>query len=252
MWGYRLDATLAPTVAVNVRDRAACVGDAVNPKVQELLRFLEEPSALHFDDMLLPDEDPLVLEHQRLEHALAQRRTKRKMGAKRDVKLTWEQKYTLHRAKLDYQQERPYTSERGARWKALLTDRTLELLDLKCLDVMNEQGVDPREVSMLWDLAQSVERVPGTRLRRDRQNYAACILPTPLWHTARRRFLLGREKLALQGILSEDLKNLDNFPQALLGDLAGNAFTSTVCLANLVCAAVFSCEVNAASHAGGI
>jgi len=115
-----------------------------------------------------------------------------------------------------------------------LNDRTRELLDLKCLDVMNEQSMDPREVPMLWDLLQSVERVPGSRVRRDRQNYATCVLPPSLlWHTVRHRYVLGQEKLALQGIFEEDLKDI-TFPQQLLGDLAGNAFTSTVCLANML------------------
>eukprot|EP00438_Fugacium_kawagutii_P033337 Skav204223 [mRNA] locus=scaffold1550:92082:92544:- [translate_table: standard] len=46
-----------------------------------------------------------------------------------------------------------------------------------------------------------------------------------LWHSSRHRWVLGIEKLALQGIFTEDLKDID-FPEKLLGDLAGNAFTT--------------------------
>eukprot|EP00434_Breviolum_minutum_P021006 symbB.v1.2.018533.t1/scaffold1481.1/size116218/12 len=60
-----------------------------------------------------------------------------------------------------------------------------------------------------------------------------------LWHSSRHRWVLGIEKLALQGIFAEDLKDTD-FPQKLLGDLAGNAFTTTVCAANLI--AILSCS----------
>ena len=44
----------------------------------------------------------------------------------------------------------------------------------------------------------------------------------------RHRFILGREKLRLQGLVFDDTF-LDAFPEALLGDLAGNAFTATTC-----------------------
>jgi len=251
MWGYRISkegprATMSDSEKDAIRIQATNVGHEINPQVQSMLRFLEEPSALHFEDCMLPDDDPRVVEFLRQQYARKDAKSKdqeegsgEKKGRSKTAKLTWEQKYSLHRMKMQYQQERPYTSERGAAWKKMLNDRTMELLDLKCLDVMNEQSIDPREVPMLWDLAQSVERVPGTRVRRDRQNYATCILPTPLWHTSRHRFLLGVEKLALQGIFPEDLQDTA-FPQNLLGDLAGNAFTSTVCLANLMCAAVLA------------
>lgn len=220
MWGFRMDKELDPSEpAEDVRERAFQKGLELNPQVQELLKLLEEPSALHFDDLLLPDDDPRVSEDKRQLFAKARRRQERRAGGDEgrtaNAKLTWQQKYTMHRMKLDYAQERPYTSERGASWKSMLNDRTMELLDLKCLDVLNEQGMDPREVPMLWDLLQSVERVPGSRVRRDRQNYATCVLPPSLlWHTVRHRFILGQEKLALQGIFEEDLRDLASFPQA--------------------------------------
>ena len=44
----------------------------------------------------------------------------------------------------------------------------------------------------------------------------------------RHRFILGRERLRLQGLVFEDTF-LDAFSETLLGDLAGNAFTATTC-----------------------
>lgn len=243
MWGVRLTEEQPPPGAVDAMvAKAIKAGAAVAPRVRQLLRMLEEPSALHFDDFMLPDDDPRVQDFSRQMCAKGCRqREKTKANADKtakrseNAKLTWQQKYSMHRSKLDYAQERPYTSERGARWKMMLNDRLLELLDLKCLDVMNDQSKDPREFPMLWDLLQSVERVPGSRVRRDRQNYAQCLLPPSLlWHTVRHRFVIGQEKLRIQGIFDEDLRDLASFPQLLLGDLAGNAFTTTVCLVNFV------------------
>mmetsp|Transcript_23405 Transcript_23405/g.65363 ORF Transcript_23405/g.65363 Transcript_23405/m.65363 type:complete len:669 (+) Transcript_23405:1-2007(+) len=253
MWGFRMDA--APDASVSAeetREKAFEIGQGLNPRMQELLKLLEEPCALHFDDLLLDEDDPRIHEYNRQLYGKKARRRQEageagKVRSTLNSKLTWQQKYTMHREKLDYAQERPYTSERGARWKGMLNERTMELLDLKCLDVLNEQGMDPREVPMLWDLLQSVERVPGSRVRRDRQNYATCVLPPSLlWHTVRHRFILGQEKLALQGIFEEDLGDLKSFPQALLSDLAGNAFTSSVCLAMMLAAASLSEEASTA------
>lgn len=253
MWGFRMNLHPDPSETKEaVRERAFERGQGMNPRVQALLKLLEEPSALHFDDLLLDDADPRVHDYNRQLYGKTRRRQAAAASGKKsgeeggrfaNAKLTWQQKYTMHRMKLDYAHERPYTSERGAQWKGMLNERTCELLDLKCLDVMNEQGMDPREVPMLWDLLQSVERVPGSRVRRDRQNYATCILPPSLlWHTVRHRYILGQEKLALQGIFEDDLKDITCFSQVLLSDLAGNAFTSTVCLACMLAAGTFADE----------
>merc|ERR1711920_18564 len=162
---------------------------------------------------------------------------------KRGAKLDWQEKYDSHRSGHDYQYERPYTAVRDAEFLQVLNEREKELIDLKCLDVLNEQGKDPRTFSMLWELSQSVERVPGTRVRMDRQNYATCVLPGMLWHSSRHRWVLGVEKLALQGIFANDLLDT-NFSSKLLGDLAGNAFTSTVCAANVISAIICADDIN--------
>jgi len=215
----------------------------VEPHYNAILRELEEPCALHFDDCMLDDDHPDVRAHFQL---MSSKNRVCVRNKKKNAKQDWTQKYTSHRSSNDYQYERPYTAVRDAQFLTVLNDREKELLDLKCLDVLNEQGKDPRTHPMLWELSQSVERVPGTRVRADRQNYATCILPGMLWHSSRKRWVLGVEKLALQGVFAEDLLDT-NFPQRLLGDLAGNAFTTTVCAVNFLAALTIADEVCPAS-----
>jgi len=243
MWGIRIDG--APTGPGKDAEVMACAQRAshsVAPRFDAILTALEEPCALHFEDFMLDDDHPDVRAH--FELVKSKQRTSvtmKKKGAKKD----WTQKYGNHRIENDYQYERPYTGVRDAEFLHLLNPRERELVDLKCLDVLNEQGKDPRSVPMLWELTQSVERVPGTRVRRDRQNYATCILPGMLWHSSRHRWVLGIEKLALQGVFAGDLIDT-KFSQKLLGDLAGNAFTTTVCAANLIAALACADTISAA------
>eukprot|EP00930_Biecheleria_cincta_P045118 TRINITY_DN31098_c0_g1_i1.p1 TRINITY_DN31098_c0_g1~~TRINITY_DN31098_c0_g1_i1.p1 ORF type:complete len:2041 (-),score=461.67 TRINITY_DN31098_c0_g1_i1:392-6514(-) len=245
MWGIRLDdAVPAPGEAARILARAEQATASVTAKFNEILSALEEPCALHFDDYMLEDDHPDVRsDFQRWKSKGRKNVFIKKKSAKKD----WLEKYDCHRTGHDYQYERPYTAVRDAGFLQVLNEREKELLDLKCLDVLNEQGRDPRTHPMLWELSQSVERVPGTRVRRDRQNYATCILPGTLWHSSRHRWVLGIEKLALQGIFAEDLLDT-RFPQRLLGDLAGNAFTTSVCAANLIAAIVCAEDLHGAAQ----
>jgi len=241
MWGIRLDAESPqnPQAAREAVFRATEASRTTEPRFNEILAALEEPCALHFDDFMLDDDHPDVrayIDLMKSTNRISVRNKKK--GAKQD----WTQKYGSHRTLNDYQYDRPYTSVRDAEFLQVLNDREKELLDLKCLDVLNEQGKDPRTHPMLWEISQSVERVPGTRNRPDRQNYATCILPGMLWHSSRHRWVLGVEKLAMQGIFAQDLKDT-NFSQRLLGDLAGNAFSTTVCGANLLAALVCASDM---------
>merc|ERR1712032_1071545 len=101
---------------------------------------------------------------------------------------------------------------------------------------MGERGFDARRTPMLWEMSQSAGRVPGTRVREDMLHCAPCILPGHLWHSSRRRWLLGREKLRLQGIFEGDIVDMDCVSEKVLTDLAGNAFSSTVCAVNILAA----------------
>lgn len=238
MWAIRISETSPASLEESkvLREKADFATSQVESRYNDLLVALEEPCALHFEDYMLDDDHPRVKAHfQWMKSKERKAVLKKRRGAKQD----WLEKYDSHRTRNDYQYDRPYTSVRDSDFLQVLNEREKELIDLKCLDIMNEQGKDPRVVPMLWELSQSVERVPGVRVRRDRQNYATCILPGMLWHSSRHRWVLGIEKLALQGIFAEDLKDID-FPEKLLGDLAGNAFTTSVCAANLI--AILCCS----------
>jgi site-specific DNA-cytosine methylase len=73
-------------------------------------------------------------------------------------------------------------------------------------------------------------------------NASPCVLPgSKLWLVRERRFLTPRECLALQGIWATDFLALDRWAHqpgkmTLLRDLAGNAFSTPVCMT--VCLAV--------------
>mmetsp|Transcript_127383 Transcript_127383/g.220833 ORF Transcript_127383/g.220833 Transcript_127383/m.220833 type:complete len:2012 (-) Transcript_127383:196-6231(-) len=245
MWAVRIDevAFNPKLTSKEVMSRAADATNKIAGQFVKILQGLEEPCALHFDDLLLDDDHPAVrkfIAFTKGQNRMDKSVMKPKRGAKRD----WINKYAEHRSEHDYQFDTPYTSVRGEEFLEVLNKREKELLDLKCLDVLSEQGVDPRTFPMLWEMSQSVERVPGTRVRRDRRNYATCILPGMLWHSSRHRWVLGVEKLALQGIFAQDLRDTD-FPQKLMGDLAGNAFTTSVCAANFLAALICAEDVNA-------
>eukprot|EP00435_Cladocopium_sp_Y103_P031375 s1198_g7.t3 len=176
MWAIRISETSPASIEESrvMRDKAHLATSQVESRYNDLLVALEEPCALHFEDYMLDDDHPRVRAHfQWMKSKERKAVLKKKRGAKQD----WLEKYDSHRTRNDYQYDRPYTTVRDADFLQVLNEREKELVDLKCLDIMNEQGKDPRVVPMLWELSQSVERVPGVRVRRDRQNYATCILP---------------------------------------------------------------------------
>lgn len=254
MWGYR-DETLDPAsipklapsvvglteelVAAEDKKAAVAMSDAntlTNAAVERTLEKLQEPAGLHFDDMLLPDDNPQVLAYN--ESRMGRDRTKGIIQAK--AKLTWDVKIQQHRDALRNRFSKPYTSYRGAPWLGMLNPRERELCDLNFNEVYEDRGLDARQHPMLWELSQSAGRVPGTKTREHRMHCSPCILPGNLWHTTRRRFVLGREKLRLQGIFEEDLPDggFDCVSEKVLGDMAGNAFSATVAAANLLTAMI--------------
>merc|ERR1719491_731404 len=248
MWGHR-DASRAPSSIPNkapsvqrlteelvaAEDKAAAVRESeanakLNTVVTALLEKLQEPAAIHFDDVLLEDDDPRVEEY----NESLRGRDKNKCAIQATAKLTWDVKIQQHRDALRNRFSKPYTSYRGAPWLSMLNPRERELCDLNFNEVYESRGIDARHHPMLWELSQSAGRVPGTRTREQRMHCSPCILPGNLWHTTRRRYLLGREKLRLQGIFGEDLVDLSVCSEKTLGDLAGNAFSATVAAANIL------------------
>jgi len=252
MWGYMdetIDPATIPRVApsveklseelVNSENKASATVEGpknaeINEAVDRTLDFLKEPCAIHFDDLLLPDDDPQVEEFLKT----MQGRDKKKSLIQASAKLTWDVKIQQHRDALRSSFSKPYTSYRGAPWLGLLNPRERELCDLNFNEVYEERGIDARQHPMLWEMSQSAGRVPGTRTREHRMHCSPCILPGNLWHTTRRRWVSGREKLRLQGIFENDVKDLSVVSEKTLGDMAGNAFSATVAAANIFAAMI--------------
>ena len=92
------------------------------------------------------------------------------------------------------------------------------------------------DVDVVVDLAKSPQRAPTCI------HASTCVLPnSKLWLVRAGRFLTARECLALQGIWASDFPALDAWARHpkklnLLHDLAGNAFSTPVCMT--VCLAV--------------
>lgn len=250
MWGYRTGDAPDPKYRPVVSELAAelvqrdtakqpasdAASAALNDKVSRTLEHLQRDAVIHFDDLISPDDDP----HVRQDIEKRTGRDTNKVSISEKAKLTWDVKHKMHRDSLRNRYSKPYTSYRGAPWLRTLNEREKQLCDINFQEVYEARGIDARQVPMVWELSQSAGRVPGTKTAETQMHCTPCIVPGSLWHTTRRRFLLGREKLRFQGIFEEDLKDLDCVPESVLGDLAGNAFSATVCAANLLAALVFA------------
>ena len=104
-----------------------------------------------------------------------------------------------------------------------LTTREQDLLRLLYAKSML-QGVELKSCECFFDISQSIGRVPTG------WGVCPCICPNGrIWSTSRGRLLAGREKMALQGLLcGTDFPVWESFPDRVLSDLAGNAFSTTV------------------------
>ena len=97
------------------------------------------------------------------------------------------------------------------------------LLPLRCQDLLDTTGAQfPEAEPLLTGLDQSHATV--------HLGYSQTITThTILWIGHKCRIMKGKEKLALQGIWVEDAW-VDEFGDALLSDLAGNAFNAGSCV----------------------
>ena len=112
MWGLRLDAAApAPGAEAQVAAAALAASLRVEDSFNRILRQLEDPCALHFDDCLLEDDHPAVRAHVDKMKAMERKTV---INKKKGAKLDWQTKYGAHRAGKDYQFEKPYTNVRDA------------------------------------------------------------------------------------------------------------------------------------------
>ena len=89
--------------------------------------------------------------------------------------------------------------------------------------------IDSEDKDVFLDLAKSVYRTDMC------DGAITCVRPnSKIWSVKRKRYITPKEKLMCQGVFLEDFPFLDAFCQQhapLCADLAGNAFSASVCIA---------------------
>ena len=127
-----------------------------------------------------------------------------------------------------------YKKKFGIRQKHGEVDDALKSMPRREADVIDvwteiwqRDGLDPAADEIFADVSQGLPRVPRAL------GMIPWLCPSAhMWSTVRKRFLTGREKLALQGIhCGKDFPNWSVFSDQVLSDLAGNSFSATVCQA---------------------
>ena len=123
----------------------------------------------------------------------------------------------------------------SSQWLDLLTERERDVVAFN----QDQLSEDDKAACHGWDVSQGMDRTPGTSLHDADPNIAAsqCILT---WTKCfldfnddrEGRLLTAEEHLILQGwpMKGKGLAQTTKFSQSLMYDLAGNAFSSTVCL----------------------
>ena len=109
-----------------------------------------------------------------------------------------------------------------------LTQRQLELIHLKGIRQLPDHEFRVLDLSQNLNFAQvSSNKIP-------------CVTPDgQKFLTQRVRFLTGVESLRLMGIYVDERKLQRRFSSSLVQDLAGNAYETSSCAANMVCNMVF-------------
>ena len=116
---------------------------------------------------------------------------------------------------------------------AHLTAREQDIV--RCVThMLKKKGALRGTSEMFIDISQSLGRTPIAC------GVCPCLCPNGrIWSISRARLSTGTEKLSLQGLYFDtEMLHSHGFSDRLLGDLAGNAFSASVCLA--VCVALFA------------
>lgn len=117
---------------------------------------------------------------------------------------------------------------------ANLTEREKDVV-CTLTSLAHRDGHDPDNSEVLIDISQSLGWAPVA------MDVVPCLCPNGrVWSTRRKRILCGREKMSLQGLFcGSDFPAWSTSSDRALSDLAGNAFSSAVCLAFVI--SVFGC-----------
>ncbi|GKT49115.1 uncharacterized protein ColSpa_09296 [Colletotrichum spaethianum] len=224
-------------VAVDGRRYGNGASDIVNgwAKLMDSSQWFKNPPDLQ--RFLLPPSDPRVLQARfQLERALLSK-------PKKDVEaVVCQNDHRLARRNERLGDSHPYTrlDDRGnvqpreESWRGyvfVITPRMQDLLDITCLRSY-KKGFDFMFKVLVLDLGQNVDR-QGAKL-----GVMPCVLPScDPYLTYHGRPVLGLECLAIQGIPIDRI-SISVEKEAQLKDLAGNAMTTTVAGAAILCAVI--------------
>lgn len=211
-------------------------------KWMNLVKALKRPASAPLDAFMLPNDDPRVLRGR----AKLTAESLNASGENRAGRTDWTKCETRHQRCRSTEQlgdQRPLTewSETTAvtmpgfawnDWTGAQVNRIHDLMDINTLR-MAQLDMDCTYKTMVWNVSQNVDRDTMGRL-----GLAQCLTPDGVFYVSNRGGpLVGEELLLLQGIPVDDLL-LTKESEDNLKDLAGNAMSSTVVGACLVCALV--------------
>lgn len=187
----------------------------------DFLRGLRGPPLGDSLTYLLNDDEPeVVAEEQRLLfRGVRPRGVRPQQFGSRSLK--WVQKHRELRAKLGLGGRRPLTGTGHRGWSGLLAARTVDVLELIAASVSRQfkPGFRIQDSRFVSEISR------GPLYGSSRQGDAPCVTPLGiLWVYQRWRWMIGLEKLALQGFPVDDL-DLDQLCENEVAALAGNAMT---------------------------
>ncbi|KAJ3177421.1 hypothetical protein HDU87_004440 [Geranomyces variabilis] len=195
---------------------------------RELVQSLVRPASMPLEAFLLAEDDPRVQKARQnwtKPEGLRRGRTEWTRCESRHKKARDEEELGTLRPLTEWQDGGISTLMQSSwqTWANMQTERVLDLMDIVYMRLAKDH-VDASFKTLVWNLSQNVDRVSGTA----GYGICPCLTPTGIpYITSRRGPLIGLEALSLQALPIDDLL-LTREDDNELGDLAGNAMSSTV------------------------
>lgn len=193
-----------------------------------LRKVLAKRSSFPAHAFLLGNHEPEVT-------AEAARLQARSKPIRSSARMKWVQVHRNARLRFGLAAKKAFTG-RGKGWSRFLSDRSREVIDIVAERVAGEFGGDVHQVDKTQRIGE-VSQGPEFSIYRDK--VTPCVTPMArLWIFSHWRWVIGLEKLALQGFPADSL-DLSGLSESDISMLAGNAMTVPVVGAFIVLALAF-------------
>jgi site-specific DNA-cytosine methylase len=211
------------------------------------LKKLQRPTQMSAHEFMLSDSEPEVrAEHEYISNRIFDRRHRsgsaasmfHAMARKHVIKnrahgLKWLHAHRAYRQKHSLDGKGPWGGLRNGWAPFLGSERSKEVLEMAAHKVTRRMKKDAEFTSCISEVSRGI----GFSVTMDR--HTPCVTPTcRLWVYNRRRWLIGVEKLALQGFRPDQL-DLSCLKESEIAMLAGNAMSVPVIGAFLLLAIAF-------------